>query len=68
MHAQNAAESQSPKPTYWWRKPDALPCQASAPKPGDVCPACGQGRLAYDGLFILTCSVCGEAAESGAFT
>ncbi|MBK7177700.1 MAG: hypothetical protein IPH82_11030 [Chloroflexi bacterium] len=66
--SQSLNDCQSPQATVWWRKPDALPCQSRPPKPGDVCPTCGNGRLAYDGLFILACSACGEAAESGAFT
>lgn len=53
-------------PNYWWRKKPA--CQTPTPKPGDRCPACDLGILAYDGLFILTCPACGQAAESGTFT
>jgi hypothetical protein len=53
-------------PTYWWRQ--RPPCQAATPKPGDPCPSCGAGKLAYDSLFLLTCLTCGQCAESGAFT
>ncbi|MBE2222727.1 MAG: hypothetical protein IAF02_14375 [Anaerolineae bacterium] len=55
------------QPSYWWRKKEVA-CTASAPKPGDRCPTCDEGKLAYDGLFVLACSHCGKAAESGAFT
>lgn len=51
---------------YWWRQ--RPPCQAPTPKPGDPCPACGAGKLAYDGQFVLACPACGQAAESGTFT
>jgi hypothetical protein len=55
--------------SYWWQpiKEDAS-CSAPASKPGNPCPACGKGILAYDGLFLLTCAHCGETAENGAFT
>ncbi|MEZ4643756.1 MAG: hypothetical protein R3E31_13670 [Chloroflexota bacterium] len=43
-------------------------CLLTTPKPGDTCPTCNQGKLAYDGLFILTCEQCGYIAESGCFS
>jgi ribosomal protein L37AE/L43A len=54
---------------YWWRD-DKEPKSTCAIRhqPGYTCPECGKGVLAYDGLFILTCSACGYIAESGAFT
>ncbi|MBK8988970.1 MAG: hypothetical protein IPM39_23345 [Chloroflexi bacterium] len=54
--------------TFWWRNSAAPACQKPDPKPGDLCSACGNGRLAYDGLFVLTCPVCGHAVAGGAFT
>lgn len=57
-----------PGAIYWWRKDTPPPCQARPLKPGEKCPACLVGMLAYDGLFVLTCATCGQAAESGAFT
>jgi ribosomal protein L37AE/L43A len=58
----------APQP-FWWRaeKQEKNEC-AVAHKPGDKCPACGQGELAYDGLFLLACTACGAVAEGGAFT
>jgi hypothetical protein len=52
----------------WWRSKGPASCTAPLPKPGDRCPTCHSGTLAYDGLFVLCCSYCGKAAESGAFT
>lgn len=42
------------------------PCTAYAP--GEVCPACGKGRMDYDGTLILTCPECGFQAPGGGFT
>ncbi|PID85257.1 MAG: hypothetical protein CSB13_08955 [Chloroflexi bacterium] len=53
--------------TYWWRKKKRT-CHNPTPKPGEPCPNCTEGILAYDGLFVLTCARCGKAAENGAFT
>jgi len=61
-------KQQESQKTFWWRQKDEPACIAQAPKPGDMCPACGSGVLAYDGLFMLTCPRCGKTAESGAFT
>ena len=56
---------------YWWKREKAEAtnesCQIPS-RPGQLCAECGQGRLAYDGLFILTCDHCGYVAESGAFS
>lgn len=54
---------------YWWRK-DNEPKRVCAIRyqPGQPCPKCTRGRLAYNGLFILACPVCGYVAEGGAFT
>jgi hypothetical protein len=63
-----AAQAQKqPADTYWWQQKNSS-CDAPTPKPGDPCPACNQGLLAYDSLFLLTCNRCGQVAESGAFT
>ncbi len=43
-------------------------CLLTPPKPGDLCPFCQKGSLAYDGLFLLTCSKCKKVAEGGCFT
>jgi len=63
------ANESTSKPSYWWQQdgPAAESCSA-APEPGQTCPICRQGRLAYDSLFILTCKACGYVAEGGAFT
>ncbi|MCA9921937.1 MAG: hypothetical protein KC419_19700 [Anaerolineales bacterium] len=53
---------------HWWQQTGVSTCTAPQPRPGDKCPACENGILAYDGLFVLTCSNCGKAAEAGAFT
>ena len=55
--------------TYWWRKngQEKISCQRML-QPGETCPQCQNGRLAYNGLFMLTCTSCGHIAESGAFT
>jgi uncharacterized protein (DUF983 family) len=63
-----AAEGETavvPSP-YWWRQ--GRPCQSPTPEAGNRCPTCGAGILAYDSLFFLTCTACGQTAESGAFT
>lgn len=65
MRADDGKTAVTPPP-YWWRQ--VQPCQSPTPKPGDPCPTCRQGILAYDTLFLLTCPACGQAAESGAFT
>jgi len=36
-------------------------------RPGQRCPACGQGILDYDGLLNLKCPVC-DFYEGGCFT
>jgi predicted amidophosphoribosyltransferase len=61
---ENMTQSES---SFWWRKKEVV-CKAPAPKPGELCPTCDEGLLSYDGLFVLICSHCGKAAESGAFT
>jgi uncharacterized protein (DUF983 family) len=54
---------------YWWREKEASANTCTIRhQPGQKCPSCAEGKLAYDGLFILTCSACGYIAESGAFT
>ena len=53
---------------FWWRKPGEAKCSQAQPKPGDVCTHCGQGTLAFDGLFILACDRCQQIADSGGFT
>jgi hypothetical protein len=53
---------------FWWRKPGEVICKQPQLKPGDTCPNCGQGQLAFDGLFMLVCCRCQRVADSGAFT
>ncbi|MCA9970692.1 MAG: hypothetical protein KC425_10780 [Anaerolineales bacterium] len=63
---------------YWWQQAAATAavaetavsdvCLLRPPRPGDACPFCAEGALAYDGLFVLSCRRCGKAAESGCFT
>ncbi len=70
--------SSAPKPkTYWWQEAnkqetavsaDSDLCLLETPKPGDLCPYCQEGTLAYDGLFLLTCDKCKKVAEGGCFT
>jgi uncharacterized protein (DUF983 family) len=40
------------------------------PRSGDACPACGQGRLDYNGLLELECPACGYryGGEAGGCT
>ncbi|MDT8307448.1 MAG: hypothetical protein RRC07_16065 [Anaerolineae bacterium] len=55
---------------FWWKRLDTgvdEPCSA-APKPGDLCPECGEAELDYDGLFVLICPACYHVAESGVFS
>jgi hypothetical protein len=35
---------------------------------GDLCPACQQARLDFDGCLNLVCPVCGFFAGGGGFT
>ena len=54
---------------YWWHAEDASERTCALRyTPGQRCPNCHKGSLAYDGLFMLTCSACGYVAESGAFS
>jgi hypothetical protein len=62
-----AQAKKSDSDQYWWQQKSS-PCDIPPPKPGDKCPACNSGILDYDSLFLLTCSQCGQVAESGAFT
>lgn len=41
---------------------------ARALRSGDVCPACGQGRMDYDGLLTLRCERCGYTQGGGCYT
>jgi hypothetical protein len=52
---------------FWWQK-DAADSDVCLlpPRPGQTCPECGEGALAYDTLFVLTCPHCHYVAESGA--
>ena len=57
------------QPAYWWRKEEDSPNQCeTVAAVGQECPSCANGKLAYDGLFVLTCSACGYCADHGAFT
>ena len=62
-------QSSSGQKRYWWQPNgvEAAVC-SSMPKSGDDCPMCRKGKLAYDGLFLLTCLNCDHIAESGGFT
>ncbi len=53
---------------YWWQQGERPFCASPSPKPGQICPRCQQGKLTYNGLFILYCPQCGYVAASGAFT
>ncbi|HOW92804.1 MAG TPA: hypothetical protein PK883_10850 [Anaerolineaceae bacterium] len=37
-------------------------------KPGQPCPACGNGLMDYDSLLVLCCPVCGFKEPGGGFT
>jgi len=39
-----------------------------AVRPGQPCPVCGKGIMTYNGLLILSCSVCGYRGPGGGFT
>jgi hypothetical protein len=53
---------------FWWREKGKPICKKPQLKPGDTCPSCHEGQLAFDGLFMLVCSRCQRVADSGAFT
>lgn len=38
--------------------------EAAAPRAGDPCPHCGEGRLEYNGLLLLECDLCGYQAAT----
>jgi hypothetical protein len=65
LEQENEESTQKP----WWQQDTKAAKTCSIPlKPGDACPSCFVGTLDYDGLFLLTCDVCGKVAEGGAFT
>jgi hypothetical protein len=35
------------------------------PRPGDLCPQCGQGRLDYNGVLLLACDTCDYVLGEG---
>jgi len=37
----------------------------AALRAGAICPACGQGKLDYNGLLALECPVCGYTSSEG---
>jgi uncharacterized protein (DUF983 family) len=40
--------------------------EARAPlRAGTICPACGEGRLDYNGLLALECPECGYTSSEG---
>jgi len=41
------------------------PDRAEINKAGDACPACGVGKIDYDGTLNLTCDQCGWRASGG---
>ncbi|HIP70224.1 MAG TPA: hypothetical protein EYH05_02370 [Anaerolineae bacterium] len=63
------AVKKTKKSAPWWRTEESAKAVCQIPvKPGQICPNCGEGILAYDGLFLLTCPACGYVAEGGVFT
>jgi uncharacterized protein (DUF983 family) len=46
--------------------PDQGGTPVTPPRRGDVCPACGKGKLDYNGLLELECSECGFRDTSAA--
>ena len=65
----DAGNGQAAAGDYWWKR-KAEPAEGEAcairPRPGHLCPECGEGILAYNGLFLLTCPECNYVAEGGA--
>jgi len=53
---------------FWWHQTGEAKCNQPQPKPGDTCSNCHEGRLTFDGLFILMCDRCQHIADSGGFT
>ncbi len=44
-------------------------CAGKVAASGDICPACGQARLDFDGMLNLACPHCGVVFNGGgAFT
>lgn len=39
-----------------------------AVRPGELCPACGEGIMNYNRLLILSCALCGFSEPGGGFT
>jgi uncharacterized protein (DUF983 family) len=66
FNAADKPEQEQKDGRFWWKNDTT--CHAPAPKVGERCPACQQGKLAYDSFFNLVCEVCGKTAVSGAFT
>lgn len=62
------ASAAAPDGGYWWKETEDAEKTVCAirSRPGQLCPECGQGTLAYNGLFVLTCPQCAYVAESGA--
>lgn len=54
----------------WWRveRDEAAPNCGHELHPDDTCPVCGEGKLAYNGLFQLECRRCQAIADPGTFT
>jgi hypothetical protein len=66
MHGERDKRDKQSK-GFWWQdnRAEADVC-VLPPRPGQRCPECGEGVLAYDSLFVLTCPHCHYVAESGA--
>jgi len=45
-------------------EPQPMP-QQPLPRPGDVCPQCGEGILDYNGVLLLACEKCGYTLGDG---
>ncbi len=64
----------SPSPSPHWKNTpppvEVSKCQTPfvEPRPGQICLACGEGVLAFDGRMELSCPRCGEVAGGGGFT
>lgn len=68
MKTKDFEEKKEVNGRFWWRSKQKKGCQRPQLKPGDPCPHCPEGTLAFNGLFMLVCDRCQKTADSGGFT